>query len=410
MQRLGGYAVKEFFSRRTPWIRFARTLTTSEKNDTLHSWVMGSERRWLKVTPLLDKWLKQGKDINPNDLRGLIDALCESQRFNHALQVSEWVTSRGIFDLSSKDFASRLYLVEIHSGLREAEKFFINIPENMRDDSVYITLLSLYTKSKKTRHEAEATYQKMREQNMLLKPYPYYKMFSLYSLLGESHMIDEILRQMKENGVEHDKDLTVNNVLTAYASVPDVEAMDKFLMGIEVEDPSFSLAWQTGISIAKAYLNGGSSEKTVEMLRRTELVVDTKSKDSANKVLMEMYRDAGAKHDESRLYRLIYPNSNLYRLIYPNSKKGKSMGAYKRKEGDSSHVTYYYLGGGGCGSHGDGGSRRSHDDGDGGSRRSHDDGDGGGRRSHDDGGGGGCDSHDDGGGGGGGCGGGGGGD
>ncbi|CAD5313874.1 unnamed protein product [Arabidopsis thaliana] len=268
---------------------------------------LGREQK--KVTPPLDEWLKRGKDLNPAVLRGLINSLCESQRFNHALQVSEWITKRGIFDLSTEDFASRLCLVEISTGLKEAEKFFKSIPENMRDDSVHTTLLSLYTISKKTRHEAEATYQTMRVQNMLLKPYPYYSMIYLYALLGEKNMIDEILRQMKENGVEHDKNLTANNVLKAYASLPDVEAMEMFLMGLEVEEPRFSLAWQTGISIAKAYLKGGSSRKAVEMLRRTELVVDTKSKDSANKVLMMMYWDAGAKQDASRLSRLIYPKS-----------------------------------------------------------------------------------------------------
>lgn len=127
--------------------------------------------------------------------------------------------------------------------------------------------------------------------------------------------------------------------------------MEKFLVGLEDEDPPFQLAWKTGISIAKAYLKGGSSKKAVVMLRRTELVVDTKSKDSANKVLMKMYGDAGAKLDESRLYR----------LIYLNSKKGKRMRAYKSKEGnggDSYYPIFFYgggYGGGGCGGGGCGG-------------------------------------------------------
>ncbi|KAF8079966.1 hypothetical protein N665_0988s0011, partial [Sinapis alba] len=166
-----------------------------------------------------------------------------------------------------KNVSTRLYLVEIHSGLSEAEKFFKSLPENMKDDSVYTTLLSFYTKSKKTRHEAEATYQKMREKALLFKPNPYYHMISLYSLLGET--VDEILRQMEENIVVHDKTLTDNNFLKAYASVPDVEAMEKFLKIIDDKTPAFAFG------------------KAIEMLHRTELVVDAKSKDAANKVLME---------------------------------------------------------------------------------------------------------------------------
>ncbi|KAH0878675.1 hypothetical protein HID58_066069 [Brassica napus] len=125
--------------------------------------------------------------------------------------VSEWITKRGVFELSTLDFAYRLYLIEINSGLSKAEKFFKSIPENMKDDTVYTTLLSFNTKSKKTRHEAEATYEKMKEKDLLFKPNPYYKMISLYCLLGEANMVDEVLRQMEENEVVHDKTLTENN-------------------------------------------------------------------------------------------------------------------------------------------------------------------------------------------------------
>ncbi|KAF3556749.1 hypothetical protein F2Q69_00011022 [Brassica cretica] len=151
---------------------------------------------------------------------------------------------------STLDFAYRLYLTEINSGLSEAEKFFKSIPENRKDDTVYTTQLSFYTMSKKTRHKAEATYEKMKEKDLLFKPNPYYKI-SLYCLLGEANMVNEVLRQMEENGVVHDKTLTENNVLKAYASVPDVEAMEKFLKRIKDETTTpFALAWQTGISMA----------------------------------------------------------------------------------------------------------------------------------------------------------------
>ncbi|KAJ0257924.1 Pentatricopeptide repeat [Hirschfeldia incana] len=348
MQSLGRYSKRFLLFRKTQPIQFSRTLTSAKVNDTLHSRVMAVENRFpflwrVKVTPVLNEWLKQGNEINPTDLRAVIKALCESQRFDHALQVSEWITKRRVFELSTEDFASRLYLIEIHSGLSEAEKFFDSIPENMKDDSVYTTLLGFYTNSKKTRHEAEATYQKMREKSLLFKPYPYYKMISLYGILGETNMVDEILRQMLENGVVHDITLTYNNVLKAYASVPDVEAMEKFLKIVEDETSSFALAWQTGVSMAKAYLKCGSSRKAIEMLRRTELVVDAKSKDAADKVLMEMYGEAGAKHDESRFKR----------RIDRKAKQGQRMGAYRSNR--SGGGGYYYYGGcgGGCGSRAD---------------------------------------------------------
>lgn len=49
--------------------------------------------------------------------------------------------------LFPKDYAARFYLIETVLGLEEAEKFFKSIPSNMRDYSVYSTLLTSYTRS-----------------------------------------------------------------------------------------------------------------------------------------------------------------------------------------------------------------------------------------------------------------------
>ncbi|CAA7015677.1 unnamed protein product [Microthlaspi erraticum] len=353
MQRLGRYAGNFLLFRKTQPIRFFGTQTSPHLNDTLHRWIMATKERRLwrvKVTPVLDEWVKQGRKINPTDLRGVINALCESQRFTHALQVSEWITQRRVFDPSPEDYSARLYLVEIQSGLTEVEKFFKSIPENMKEDSVYTTLLSLYTKSKETRHEAEAIYQKMRELNLLTKPNPYYLMISLYGLLGERNMVDEISRQMKENGVEHDRILTANNVLSAYASIPDnVEAMEKFLNGIEGEDPRFVLAKQTGKIMAKAYLKAGSSYKAIEILKRTELADDGKLRESVDKLLMEMHADE--KQDDAPLHKLIHTNGRKRKILRAYGSKGGGEGGSYLLPG------YYYYGGCGDGySYGGGGS------------------------------------------------------
>ncbi|KAL0795636.1 hypothetical protein Bca101_067013 [Brassica carinata] len=200
MQSLGRHSKRFLLFRKTQPVQFSRTLTSAMRNDTFHSHVMAVENRFInflwrvKVTPVLNDWLRQGNEINPTDLRAIIKALCESQRFDHALQL--------------------LHKIQENTARRRS---------HLSED---------------------------REKSLLFKPYPYYKMLSLYGLLGETNLIDEILRQLEENRVVHDKNLTSNNVLKAYASVPDVEAMEKFLKRIEDETTPFALAWQTGISMA----------------------------------------------------------------------------------------------------------------------------------------------------------------
>lgn len=55
-----------------------------------------------------------------------------------------------------KHYAARLHLAETVLGLEKAEKFFKSIPSNMRNFSVYSTLLTSYTRSEKT----ESTFKK----------------------------------------------------------------------------------------------------------------------------------------------------------------------------------------------------------------------------------------------------------
>ncbi|VVA90809.1 unnamed protein product [Arabis nemorensis] len=90
-----------------------------------------------------------------------------------ALEASEWMCEQRVFNVFSEDYAARLRLVETVLGLEEADKFFKSIPENMRDYSVYNTLLGSYTRSEKTLDKAESTFETMRDLGFLLKHSPY---------------------------------------------------------------------------------------------------------------------------------------------------------------------------------------------------------------------------------------------
>ncbi|CAH8253736.1 unnamed protein product [Arabidopsis lyrata] len=149
------------------------------------------------VTPLLEQW---GDQMKPSDLKCLIKNLRDSNQFSKALQVSEWMGEKRVCDLYSEDYAARLYLTENVLGLEKAEKYFENIPENMKDYSVYVALLSSYAKSDK----------------------------------NLENMVEEILREMEENNVDPDS-ITVNYVLKVYAAASKVEAMEMFMRHWAVE-------------------------------------------------------------------------------------------------------------------------------------------------------------------------------
>ncbi|CAA7015679.1 unnamed protein product [Microthlaspi erraticum] len=191
-----------------------------------------NKRMMKPITPILKQW---GSRMEQSDLKCLIKNLQDSNQFSKALQVSEWMGEERVCNLYSEDYAARLHLIDHVLGLEEAEKFFENIPENMKDYYVYDTLLSSYAKSNQT--------------------------------VGYGHfhkeMVEKVLCEMEENNVNLDS-VTVNKVLRVYADEPKVEAMEKFMRLWGKED-GIKLERGTMVAMAKAYTKAGLKTKAIEM-------------------------------------------------------------------------------------------------------------------------------------------------
>ncbi|CAL9217686.1 unnamed protein product [Arabidopsis halleri] len=115
--------------------------TLSTANQTLPSRIETDINQKASIIPLLEQWRKQGYQVNPSHLRGLIKNLKDSKNFTEALEAaSEWMCKHSVFDIFQEDYAARLHLVNTVFGVEEAEKMFKNIPEKMRDYSVYSVL------------------------------------------------------------------------------------------------------------------------------------------------------------------------------------------------------------------------------------------------------------------------------
>ncbi|KAG2302246.1 hypothetical protein Bca4012_060565 [Brassica carinata] len=214
------------------------------------------------VTDQNEKWSKQGHRVKPSDVRCFIKNLRDSNQFSKALEASEWMGEQKVFDIFAEDYAARLYLVDHVLGLEEAEKFFESIPVNMRDYFVYSTLLNSYTRSEKTLDKAEATFEKMRELGFLLKPSPFNSMISLYGQLKNRDMVENLVREMKENKVGFDG-ATWNNVLKVYADPSKIKEMETFKT--RVDEQGVKLEGSTIVAMARVYVLSGSVEKAIEM-------------------------------------------------------------------------------------------------------------------------------------------------
>ncbi|XP_019097341.1 PREDICTED: putative pentatricopeptide repeat-containing protein At1g28020 [Camelina sativa] len=306
-------------------LRSIGTLSSPELNDSLRRHIdKAGEDPKASFVPVLEQWKQQGNQLNPSDLRRIVENLRDSKRFPQALKVSEWMSDQKVCDIVPEDFAARLDLIDKILGLKAAEKFFKSIPENKRDDFVYTTMLSFYARldetestlwkmkeigyrskphifkhmmSSKTLAKAESIFGKMIELRYLSKPSPFNHMMSLYIKLGKLDMVHKILSQMKDNNVEPDN-ITLNNKLWLYAAESNIKEMEKLLAKCDTN----TLDWRTCRDIARAYLRHGSVVEAVNMLRRAEQsLVDPESKELAYKSLMWLYGEAGKAEDVSRI-------------------------------------------------------------------------------------------------------------
>ncbi|VVB07872.1 unnamed protein product [Arabis nemorensis] len=271
-----------------------KTLWSS--NQILQSRIESALDQKSNISTVLEQWRQQqGNQLNPSLVRGIIEKLHDSKRFHQALDVSDWMVKRKICNLAPEDLTARFHLIKKVLGLEEAEKFIESIPRNQRGESIYTALLNSYTESDKM-YKAESTFEKMRKLGLLSKPCPYNSMISLYDSFGDRDKVDEILREMEENNVELDS-FTVNKALRVYASVSDIEKMDKFRAGFEA---NANLELSTTLDMAKAYLGKGFKGKAREMLRKTEKFWDSES----HVELMTLYGRAGEVDDVLRVWKM----------------------------------------------------------------------------------------------------------
>ncbi|XP_019096359.1 PREDICTED: putative pentatricopeptide repeat-containing protein At1g28020 [Camelina sativa] len=284
------------------------TLPSPASNQTLLSRIEAAADRKAEITTVLEHWRQQqqqrGNQLNPSLVRGIVEKLNCSKRYSQALEVSEWMSKQKICNLVPEDFTTRFHLIENVLGLEEAEKFLESIPENLRGESIYTSLLRNYSRQPGLRalSKAESTFKKMRKLGLLLRPSPYNSMTSLYSSRENRDKVDEILQEMMENNVEFDN-VTVNNALRVYAAVSDVETMDKFLADWSAITILDGL---TVLDMAEAYLRVGLKEKAIKLLRRREGYMSIESYGE----LMRLYGEAGEREDVYRIWVLYKKTSN----------------------------------------------------------------------------------------------------
>ncbi|BFG25266.1 hypothetical protein CerSpe_115400 [Prunus speciosa] len=286
--------------------------SSSSSSATLHDRIKVIRDPKASVLPVLEQWVTEGGAVEKQELQSLVRLLKDFRRFNHALEISQWMTDRRYFDLSSSDAAARLKLIHKVHGLEHAEKYFNNMSKSLKSVNAYGALLSIYVQEHSV-EKAEATMQKMKRMGMAKTSFPYNMLINLYSQNGEHVKINILMQEMEENGIPPDK-YTLRNRMIAYIAASDMPGMETILNRME-EDPNFIVDWKIYSMAASGYLKVGMIKKACSMLKMMEGMMPLQGRKSLE-FLITLYANTGHKEELYRVWNTYKPSNEPMDVPY----------------------------------------------------------------------------------------------
>ncbi|KAK8622739.1 hypothetical protein V6N13_117642 [Hibiscus sabdariffa] len=276
---------------------FCLTPNPANRND-LHSIINAVGDPNFSVAPVLQQWVKEGRDIKQFQLQRIIRDLRSRRRYTHALEVSKWMSSSGL-EFSLSDFAVQLDLIGRVDGLSAAENFFSSLKDQDKTEKTYGALLNCYVRDGLI-DESLSVMKKMKEMGFLSSPLNYNDLMCLYTNTGQLEKVPDVLLEMKANGVSPDK-FSYKICINSYGARGDYNNMENVLQEMGSQR-HIQIDWGTYSVVASYYVKAGLKEKAVHYLKECEKKV---SKDALGyDHLISSYAHLGNKDEMKRLWDL----------------------------------------------------------------------------------------------------------
>ncbi|WCJ34116.1 Tetratricopeptide repeat (TPR)-like superfamily protein [Euphorbia peplus] len=277
---------------------YTRQWDESSTNELFHR-ISPVRNQNVSLVPILDQWVKEGGPVNRDFFIDIIRRLRSFRRYNHALQISMWMTDKKYHVLTSSDVAIRLDLILKDQGIDGMEKYVHTVPQNLIGFDVYGALLSCYA-TWRCVEKAEAIMQKMKDLGYAVTASLYNAMLTLYQRTKNMEKFDTLLQEMEEEGIIRNG-FTISIQINAYAAAMDIEKMDKVVRMLE-SDPDLVSDWTSYTAAANGYKKAGLLDKASEMLKKAEARVTTQSISIAYNHLLTQYAGIGRKDEVLRVW------------------------------------------------------------------------------------------------------------
>ncbi|XP_019159088.1 PREDICTED: pentatricopeptide repeat-containing protein At2g20710, mitochondrial-like isoform X2 [Ipomoea nil] len=272
----------------------------SQTDDALFDRFRVVERHRASIVPILEEWVGEGHPIKLDNLRHIIKGLRKHRRSKHALQIFEWIDVSNRLQLSPRDIAVRVDLIQKTRGLEAAEKYFYSIPIHLRADKVYGALLNCYA-HRKAVEKAECVMQKLRKEFGYVHCLAFTVMMNLYSKVGKFEELHSLAQEMEETRVIVDKFFYTIR-LNAYATARDVDGMEMLLKKMEADHVMIA-DWVVCYTIvANAYIRAGDFDKALAAVKKCEHLTRRQRTEREYECLLTLYGSMGRKGDVYRIW------------------------------------------------------------------------------------------------------------
>ncbi|KAF9619836.1 hypothetical protein IFM89_009587 [Coptis chinensis] len=208
------------------------------------------------VSKTMNEYVREGKTVRKNEIESCVKQLRKFKRYHHALELMEWMETRGN-NLSYSDYAVRLDLLSKTKGLNKAVEYFDNLPDLAKNHLTYGALLNCYCKNENT-EKALDLFEKMSEKN-IASTLAFNNLMTLHMKLGEPEKVPLLLLEMKEKSISPDT-FTYNIVMASHAATKDIEGVERVLKEMETKD-SERCDWSTYSNLASIYIKAGTIDK-----------------------------------------------------------------------------------------------------------------------------------------------------
>ncbi|CAM8954527.1 unnamed protein product [Rhodiola kirilowii] len=256
----------------------------------------------LSIESVLDKYVKDGKEINSSEIAVAMQKLRQRRMFARAMLLSKWLERSKIVEFGEREYASRLDFEIKLNGLYKGELYINSIPESFRGEIVYRTLLAGSVSLNDVK-KAEQIFNKMRDLGFPLTAFSCNQLLILYVRRGREKIADVLLLMEKENVKPNQ--LTYKLLIDTKGHSGDIKGMEQILESMKSEGMEPDLVSLS--TVAKHYIKGGLKDKALTVLKQME-GADLKDNRPACAFLLPLYASIGEANEVKRIWEVCGPN------------------------------------------------------------------------------------------------------